>query len=344
VSPKENPDERLREQSKEGTVSQPEAGVRLDVFLSGPAFGLSRSQAKILIEEGLVQINDKVQTKPSVPLRANQIVRVVIPPPRQLDLTPVKVDITILYEDDDLAVLEKPAGISVHPSETESGPTVVHGLLHDLKSLSSVGGVERPGIVHRIDKGTSGILVISKTDEAHLHLSQQFKEHSIERRYLALVYGDPGDKSGKEFGTIETLYGRSSSNRKKMTGKVSRGRNAVTKWAVEETYEIAQTKHSRFCLSLIECTLKTGRTHQIRVHLTEMGFSLVGDPLYGDHRSKAQALAEVSRSLGQACLALDHQMLHAYYLSFDHPVTKKRLEFESKLPLDFSEIIELAGG
>lgn len=310
------------------------AGKRLDLVVSEQeGVGVSRSQAKNLIADGRVKVDGEVVTKPSLPMKAGQSVEVSVPPPRKLDLTPQKVGITIVYEDDELAVLEKPAGISVHPSTTESGPTVVHGLLHELKSLSSIGGVERPGIVHRIDKGTSGILVVSKTDFAHAALSAQFKAHTIDRRYQALVYGDVRKKLKASEGRIETLIGRHPTHRKKMTGTVKTGRTAVTNWKILCEFG---------ALTLVECKLETGRTHQIRVHMTELGFPLVGDQLYGDHNRHARALAKTSPELGKACAAIDHQLLHAYFLEFLHPRSNQKLTFKSDLPADFSSLLTLA--
>lgn len=315
------------------TVDEALAGKRLDVVLSESQPSLSRSQAKNLIDEGCVKVDGALASKAGLVLREGQMVELAIPEPKKLDLTPQKIDIKILYEDEALAVLEKPHGISVHPSHTENAPTVVHGLLHDLKSLSTIGGVERPGIVHRIDKGTSGILVVSKTDAAHAGLSAQFKAHTIDRRYQALVYGDVRAKLRKNEGRIETLIGRHPTHRKKMTGTVKTGRTAITNWKILE--ELG-------ALTLVECRLETGRTHQIRVHLTELGFPLVGDQLYGDHERRARALGKRDSGLGKACLAIDHQLLHACFLEFSHPITNKIISFKSELPNDFSNVLELA--
>ncbi|MBI2604831.1 MAG: RluA family pseudouridine synthase [Deltaproteobacteria bacterium] len=309
-----------------------EAGERLDVFLTSKATGLSRSQARNLIVAGCVRIDGKPPVKPGQPLKGGERIVVEIPDPRRLDLTPADVGIRILFEDANLAVLEKPAGVSVHPSTTETGPTVVHGLLAALANLSSVGGVERPGIVHRIDKGTSGILVVSKTDAAHAGLAAQFKTHTIERAYKALVHGDLAAK-GRVSGAIETFYGRNPRNRKKMTGKLSSGRRAVTHWRVLENLG---------ALTLLECRLETGRTHQIRVHLSELGFPVVGDPLYGDNDRRARFLQKNNPALSRACLDLDHQLLHAFRLGFTHPVTGEKLSFESELPEEFRSILALA--
>ena len=310
------------------------ADRRLDIVLSEAEASLTRSQAKNLIESGCVLVDGAPVTKAGFVLQEGQRVEVNIPAPRKLDLTPQKVDIRIVYEDDHLAVLEKPSGLSVHPSTTESGPTVVHGLLHDLKSLSTVGGVERPGIVHRIDKGTSGILVVSKTDVAHAGLSAQFKAHTIERCYQALVYGDVSAKLKAQKGRIETFYGRHPTQRKKMTAKLTSGRTAITHWKVLETF--------RGPLTLVECRLETGRTHQIRVHLSELGFPIVGDQLYGDNERRAKAFPKNAAKLAPVCAAIKHQLLHAGSLGFEHPVTHKKMTFECELPADFKGVLDLA--
>jgi 23S rRNA pseudouridine1911/1915/1917 synthase len=314
-------------------ISEADAGKRLDLAIAESGQGISRSQAKNLISAERVRIDGAVVTKASLLTSVGQQIDIEIPNPTKLDLTPQEVGIRILFEDEHLAVLDKPAGISVHPSTTETGATVVHGLLHALKSLSTVGGVERPGIVHRIDKGTSGILVVSKTDAAHLGLSRQFKAHTIDRRYSALVYGDVRAKLNRSSGTIDTFFGRNPKHRKKMTGKLTEGRKAVTHWKVIASFPKA-------AITQVECRLETGRTHQIRVHLSEMGFGIVGDPLYGDHEKKARALSSKQPELGKACLALSHQLLHAYRLGFEHPITQKHFEFESPPPSDFASILE----
>lgn len=318
-------------------VNDSDAQKRVDLFLvertKDTEKVFSRSQIKTLIDAGKININGKPLKKAGYLLQKGDLVQIEVEPPKPLNLSPQEVGITILFEDEHLAVLEKPSGISVHPSTTEQNPTVVHGLLHSLKTLSSVGGVERPGIVHRIDKGTSGILVVSKTDAAHLHLSKQFKDHSINRKYRALIYGDIATKQRTQNGTIATFFGRNPNNRKKMTGKLTEGRRAITHWNTLELLTGGQ-------LTLIECKLETGRTHQIRVHLSELGFGIVGDPLYGEHARKAKEIKNgILRSL---CTNLNHQLLHAYLLEFTHPQSGARLKFESKLPEDFSKILDQA--
>lgn len=306
---------------------------RLDVVITDRSqtteHPLSRSQVRTLIEQKLVTINSHIAHKAGQLVETNQEIIVIIPAVKKLDLTPQKVNIKILYEDQDLAVLEKPHGLSVHPSATENEPTVVHGLLYELKNLSNIGGVERPGIVHRIDKGTSGILVISKNNKTHYDLAQQFKEHSITRKYQALVFGNLSVKGQQ--GRIETFFDRHPKDRKKMTGTVTSGRKAITHWKILESF-------SRF--SLIECTLETGRTHQIRVHMAEAGYSVVGDPLYGGNARKTNDCREQYPQTFLHLERLTHQLLHAYYLEFVHPTSRIKIKFESPLPQDFQTVLD----
>jgi len=268
---------------------------------------LSRSQIQKIIDSGLVQINNQ----------------------------PINLNIEILYEDEDLAFINKPAGLSMHPSETENSPTMVHGLLYQLKSLSSIGGVERPGIVHRIDKGTSGVVVVSKNDFSHLELSKQFKEHSIVRIYEALVYGDLSERGLS--GRIETLIGRNPKNRKTMTSKVKQGRKAITNWKCIKIFKLKKN----ISFSLVECRLETGRTHQIRVHLSEMGYDIVGDQNYG--KKRMHYFDEIKKNcplLFEHLKNLDHQLLHAKTLGLIHPKTKNYIELSSKRPSDFEAILQ----
>jgi 23S rRNA pseudouridine1911/1915/1917 synthase len=299
---------------------------RLDRYIPQKINFLSRSQVKQLIENNKILIDSQIPAKPGLVIKSGQKIEITIDSPAKLELSPTDLNLEILFEDDHLAVLYKPAGLSVHPSTTENEPTLVHGLLHALRSLSSVGGVERPGIVHRIDKGTSGVLVVSKTDETHRALSELFKKHTITRTYKALVFGEL-----KGSGTIKTFFGRNPKDRKKMTGKLTSGRVAITHYKSVENFKN---------YSLIECSLETGRTHQIRVHLSEKGFSIVGDPTYGDHLRKAHL--EKNSDLKEILLNLNHQLLHAETLGFIHPITNKSLLFKKDIPQDFKQILDLA--
>ena len=231
----------------------------------------------------------------------------------------------VVYEDDDLLVLNKPAGIVVHPAAGNYEGTLVNALLaHCKNSLSGIGGVIRPGIVHRLDKDTSGLMVVAKNDKAHNGLSEQFAVHSLERSYLALVWGMPSPSGG----VVETQIGRSPVNRKKMAVVASGGKRAETHYQMLETY-------ANGAVSLVRCTLKTGRTHQVRVHMTSLGHPLIGDKVYG----KTPKAALRSESLKTAA-EFPRQALHSYKMSFEHPVTGKTMRFEIPLPADMQSVVD----
>lgn len=314
------------------TVTPEYDGKRLDTFLSEAQGELSRSQIQKLIADGRVRIGGVLADKAGIKVNSGSIISLEIPEKKKLDLTPVDLSLEIIYEDDDLAVINKPANLSVHPSTTETSATMVHGLLHQLRSLSGVGGVERPGIVHRIDKGTSGLLVVSKNDRTHEFLAKKFAAHTIARKYVALVYGDLS-KKGKT-GTVATYFGRHPKDRKKMTGKLTKGRRAITHWSVQKIFRVGKT-----FFTLVECRLETGRTHQIRVHLCEAGFPIVGDPVYGDSRNKEIGKTDVA--LEKNLKEVKHQLLHAQALGFEHPAGSKTLSFEAPLPKDFENVLTL---
>ncbi len=317
-------------------IPEQKSGERLDTAICALSkASLSRNQVKERIDTGLLTRNDNGQLKASLKVRTNEVYTLIHPDTKTLDLTPLDLKLNLYYEDEYIAVVYKPAGLSVHPSDTEQAPTLVHGLLYELSNLSSIGGVARPGIVHRIDKGTSGLLVITKTDAAHGSLSMQFKKHSIERTYYALVYGDLSKKGIT--GKIDTLYGRNPKHRKKMTGTITNStRRAITHWQVVKKFSENMT--------LVQCKLETGRTHQIRVHLTELGFPLVGDPLYGNAGPHLERLKKNNSKAYILCAALEHQLLHAAQLGFIHPITNKKLNFESPLPQDFQAVLEFLHG
>ncbi len=296
--------------------------ARLDLVV-GVLEGLTRSMAQRLIESGLVTVNGTPQ-KPSLKLRGGETVCVTIPPPAPAEALAEAIPLEILYEDGDLAVVNKPAGMVVHPGAGNPGGTRVNALLGHCRDLSGVGGELRPGIVHRIDKDTSGVLVVAKNDHAHHLLSHQFKEHSIKRVYLALVYGSPRSDKGR----IDAAIGRHPVDRKRMSGKTRRGKEATTHWQVV----------SRFPgLALLRLRLETGRTHQIRVHLSEAGHPLVGDATYGGSGRLANIHDEKLRSLIKS---LGRQALHAKTLGFIHPASGEYLEFDTDLPPDMAQIIE----
>ncbi len=292
---------------------------------------LSRNQIQNLIRDGQIKKTDST-LKSSDNLFAGDVLEISVPAPQLLEVTPQKLSVPILFEDEYLAIIDKPKGMSVHPSVQETKGTLVNALLHQIKNLSGIGGVLRPGIVHRLDKHTSGVMVISKKDESHQLLSSLFAKHDLKRQYWALCFGAPRNGQGK----IETLIGRSPKDRKKMSSNVTKGRKAITHFVVKE----------RFCLSgktpfasLVELTLETGRTHQVRVHMTTLGCSIFGDSLYGipsDGQGKWKA---VPTQIKQRIECLKGQTLHARHLSFEHPITKKGLSFTTDPPQDFQEIL-----
>ena len=275
----------------------------------------TRSAAQKLIEDGRVSVNGNLQTK-KYKVKSGDEVQVVIPEPRVVDAVPQDIPLDIVYEDEDIIVVNKPQGMVVHPAAGNPDGTLVNALMHHTKgNLSAINGVIRPGIVHRIDKDTSGILVVAKNDKAHLSLSEQIKEHSMTREYYCLIAG--GVKED-EF-TVDKPIGRDPKDRKKMQAGVRDGRNAVTHFFVEK----------RFCgYTLLKCILETGRTHQIRVHLKSVGKAIVGDPVYGLKNDK---LAEQNKIQGQ--------LLHAKKLGFLHPSTGEYVEFNSELPDYFLSVL-----
>jgi 23S rRNA pseudouridine1911/1915/1917 synthase len=294
------------------TIEPDAAGARLDVFLAART-GVTRSQVGRHVDDGVVRVNGEA-VKASRKLRAGDQVTFAPPPPAPDEALPEAITLTVLFEDAHLIVVDKPAGLVVHPAAGHATGTLVNALLHHCGALSSVGGRQRPGIVHRLDKDTSGVMIASKTDLAHLSLARQFHDHSIERRYLALTSGAPPQAEG----ALDTLHGRHPVDRKRFTTHVTRGRRAVTRYRVLERLGGA---------CLVECTLETGRTHQVRVHLSEHGCPLLGDPVYG-RTPRDPALRAVATALGRPGL-------HAAVLGIDHPVTGERLRFTTDPPADF---------
>ncbi|MDA3904359.1 MAG: RluA family pseudouridine synthase [Desulfuromusa sp.] len=297
---------------------------RLDTFLSECLLDISRSQLKKLIDSGLITVNG-VATKASSKLKGGESIQVNLPEPEPTEAIPEDIPLHILYEDQDLIVIDKPAGMVVHPAAGHSHGTLVNALLYHCHDLAGIGGELRPGIVHRIDKDTSGAIVVTKNDQSHQHLAAQFKDHSINRRYLALVHGSP-DKSS---GIIDQPIGRHPTQRKKMSGKARNGKRAVTHWKTLKQYNVNR-------LSLIELQLETGRTHQIRVHFAEINCPLVGDPLYGN-RSRVTAIQDME--LRKLIDQLPGQALHAQKLGFIHPSSGKYLEFSSEMPETLQNLI-----
>lgn len=302
-----------------GTTETP---ARLDKALAD-ATGLSRARVQGLLEDGRVEVAGKPATSASAKLAAGTAFRITVPPATAAEAAPEDIPLTVTYEDEHLIVIDKPAGMVVHPAAGNYTGTLVNALLHHCRGqLSGIGGVARPGIVHRIDKDTSGLLVVAKSDAAHEGLAAQFAAHTVHRRYLAVCAGHPSPSTG----TIDARVGRSDSDRKKMTvlpNNSSRGKTAITHYTVLERFDHA---------ALIECRLETGRTHQVRVHFASIGHALVGDPAYA---RIPKALRPVVEELGFA-----RQALHAAELGFEHPVNGELIHFRSDLPGDMQELID----
>ncbi|MDA0369588.1 MAG: RluA family pseudouridine synthase [Proteobacteria bacterium] len=308
--------ETFSESSKQRKLDVPaaDAGLRLDQFLARACADLSRSRLKALILDGHVTLDGATLRDPAVKLKESQRVALVVPPASDPVPQGQAMDLVVVYEDADVIVIDKPAGLVVHPAAGNADRTLVNALIaHCGLSLSGIGGVRRPGIVHRLDKDTSGLLIAAKNDAAHAGLAVQFADHSIKRVYRAIVWGMPTPPEGEIAGAI----GRSTRNRKKMAvvGE-GRGKSALTRFRTVRRF--GRTA------ALIECRLETGRTHQIRVHLSHIGHPVVGDTVYGRaHRPKPP---------------MERQALHAGVLGFSHPITKKWLEFESEPPYDFNRL------
>ncbi|TNE41136.1 MAG: RluA family pseudouridine synthase [Alphaproteobacteria bacterium] len=305
-------------------------GARIDRHLAIHFPDLSRSRLKALLMEGKVTLNGATITDPSYRVKQGDEIEITLPPPAPAEPEPQKMDLDVVYEDSDVIVINKPAGLVVHPGAGTPDGTLVNALLaHCGASLSGIGGVARPGIVHRIDKDTSGLIVVAKNDKAHQSLAAQFEEHSVERSYLALVWGDVRQLTG----TIESQIARSKNNRKKMAVVKSAGRHAVTHYKVLERFG----PPGGAIATLVECRLETGRTHQIRVHMAQLGHTLIGDPLYGSQRKRAPAtLPEETRTQLEQ---FPRQALHARTLGFEHPSTGEFISFDSETPNDFKTLI-----
>lgn len=296
--------------------------MRLDVFLARQDIALSRSQVQRLIDEKRVQVNDGLE-KAGYKLRAGDTVALTQEDPKEYAVLPEEIPLNIVYEDPSVIVVDKPAGMVVHPAAGHSQGTLVHALLHHCRDLSGIGGVLRPGIVHRLDKDTSGLIVAAKSDAAHQELAKQFKEHLVKKRYRALVFGDvEGDE-----GVLNSPVGRHPSDRKKMSTASRRGKEALTRWKVAERYGV---------LTLLDVEIETGRTHQIRVHLHAAGHPLLGDSVYGQSSKRLQTIQDPL--LRSKLRGMKRQALHAGGLEFRHPVTREHLEFVSQLTEDMERV------
>ncbi len=310
------------------------AGQRLDRALAAQLPEFSRSRLQALIRDGQVAIGGRTIVEPRHPVNSGDRVRLLVPPPRPAAPQPQPIPLDILHEDDQIIVIDKPAGLVVHPGGGTRDGTLVNALLaHCRGTLSGIGGIERPGIVHRLDKDTSGVMVVAKTDAAHRDLSAQFADHGrtgvLERRYTAVVWGVPERRRG----TVDVAIGRSSHHREKMAARRD-GRAAVTHYSVERALP---GQSGEPVASVVACRLETGRTHQIRMHMAHIGHPLLGDPVYGaGFSSKRSLLPESARS---ALDTLNRQALHAAFLQLRHPATGETLGFESVLPADLRQLI-----
>jgi 23S rRNA pseudouridine1911/1915/1917 synthase len=297
--------------------------IRLDVFLATHSNDLSRSRIQALIKRGFVEVNNG-PSKPSYKLKAGDHVFFTVPPPETPVLEPEAIEFGIIHEDNSLIVIDKPAGIVVHPAPGHNTGTLVHGLLEHCRDLSGIGGVLRPGIVHRLDKDTSGLMVVAKNDQAHSFLSSQFKAGRVKKQYVALVHGIPHADEQE----IDLPISRHPKKRKEMAVTPSGGKRALTRWNKIEEFQSG--------FSLLSVSIKTGRTHQIRVHLSHVGHPVVGDRVYGYSRRwwKRHPLYKMG-----IFTSIGRQMLHAKYLGFVHPDGERYLEFESPLPDDMDHAV-----
>ena len=302
---------------------------RLDIFLSNRFSDHSRSYYQKLIKSGQILVNGEV-VKPSHMLIENDKIYIVIPSPSPTSIQPENIPLNIVFEDEHLLVINKPAGLVVHPGAGVHSGTLVNALLYHCSDLSGVGGRQRPGIVHRLDKNTTGLLVVAKNDRAHIHLQKQFAEKTAQREYKALVWGHLPEMSGK----IETLLNRSKSDRKKFV-VAENGKSAITIFEVEEEHAF---------LSLVRVRLKTGRTHQIRTHFNHIHHPVFGDPEYAGRMKQINRVSTLSYKQKALYLLklIDRQALHAFRLTFEHPISKEKISFTADLPEDFQNILDLS--
>ena len=305
--------------------------LRVDVFINKKENEISRNRIKNLILDKKLKLNGKTLENPSKKVSQDDLLELIIPRPKKVSLKPYQFKLKICYEDDDLIILDKPAGIVMHPGAGNSDNTIVNALINYNKNfLSNIGDELRPGIVHRIDKNTSGLVVIAKNNQTHENLSIQFANHSITRIYQLLIWGKIKPSKGK----VETFITRSSKNRQLMEVSKTKGKNAITNY---KTIEIFENKNTP-TLSLLECKLDTGRTHQIRVHMSYLGNNIVGDDKY---KKKFKKIKNINPLLEKKLLNLNRQFLHAKTLGFVHPKKKKEMIFNSNLPLELEIILKM---
>ncbi len=302
-------------------------GKRLDLFLAGKDFGLSRSRIQRLIKEGRILVEDK-KVKSHYKIKGDERVSIQVPPPEKLSLEPQDIPLDIVYEDKDLLVVNKKAGMVVHPAAGNYSGTLVNALLFHCEDLSGINGVLRPGIVHRLDKNTSGLLVVATNDFAHKGLVAQLKGRSLTREYAAFCWGNLSETKG----IIEAHIGRSVKDRKKMTVVKQQGKEAITEYQVLERFQLGD---------YLRIKLKTGRTHQIRVHFLYLNHPLIGDPEYEGRKKHLGMIKEnLKAQANQALKLIDRQALHARKIGFVHPRSERYMEFESELPEDMKKLLD----
>ena len=312
-------------------ANKEDKNLRIDVFINKRLGEISRTRIKNLIKDKKLKLNKKILINPSKKISTGDIIDFIISEPKKASLKPFKYKLDIIYEDEDLIVLNKPAGIVMHPGAGNLTNTIVNALIsYDKNSLSNIGDELRPGIVHRIDKNTSGLVVIAKNNRSHEHLSNQFSRHTIVRVYQLLVWGKLRPSKGK----IETFITRSSRNRQMMEVSHTKGKKAITNYKTLKTFESKDTPN----LSLIECELETGRTHQIRVHMNYLGNSIVGDDKY---KKKFKKIKNINPSLEKNLINLSRQFLHAKTIGFVHPKKNTKMIFHSNLPDELEIILKM---
>ena len=313
------------------SINEEDAGSRLDVILTKLIPDLTRSNLKKIIELKQVKINNFVEKSPSKRMKINDTIEISLVSKEEVKILPTKIKLDITYEDKDILIVNKPAGMVVHPGAGNFKNTLVNALIYKYKNnLSDINGTVRPGIVHRIDKETSGLLVIAKNNKSHSNLGKQFSDHTIQRTYQALAWGVLRPLNGK----IETLIGRSRKNRQLMSVTEITGKKSITNYKTLKVFNIKDVPK----ISFLECKLETGRTHQIRVHMAYKGNSLLGDQQYGKKNLKFK---KINEEFEDKLKVLSRQALHAKSLGFIHPTSKKLISFESELPRDFKKILDL---
>ena len=313
------------------SIKEENSGNRLDIILTRLLPSLTRSNLKKVIELKQVKVNNSIEKSPSKKLKTNDVIEIDLAPSKEIKILPAKIKLDIIHEDKDFLIVNKSAGMVVHPGAGNYKNTLVNALIYKYKNnLSNINGTIRPGIIHRIDKETSGLLVVAKSNKAHSNLGKQFSDHTIQRTYQALVWGVIRPLKGR----IETLIGRSRKNRQLMSVTEITGKKSITNYKTLKVFNVKDIPK----ISFIECELETGRTHQIRVHMAYKGNSLLGDQQYGKKNIKFK---KINEAFEKNLKVLSRQALHAKSLGFIHPSTKKFLSFDSKLPKDFKKILDL---